>query len=133
MNHKLEGFLTLIDYGIEIENNIFYIVTDMLGKDIQFLMTKCPLKKFKLETAIKIGVQMFKRIKDFHGIGYIHRDIKLNNYVVNLSPEEISNNNKKGNNSLIMPKKGCEGSGKDLQVHLIDYGICKKITSSETS
>lgn len=51
-------------------------------------MAKCPGRKFKLETAIKVGLQMFNRIRSLHKIGYVHRDIKLNNYVCSLPEEE---------------------------------------------
>jgi serine/threonine protein kinase len=31
---------------------------------------------------------MLKRIKDFHKMGYFHRDIKLNNFTINLLSDE---------------------------------------------
>lgn len=53
---------------------------------------------------------MLKRIKTFHEMGFYHRDIKLNNFTINLPSEDRNKS----------PKED------DVVVHLIDYGICKK-------
>jgi serine/threonine protein kinase len=64
---------------------------------------------------------MFDRIKDLHKIGLIHRDIKLNNFVINNilidSNYKISSNEEKEKKAI---------RSEDVVVNLIDYGICKK-------
>ena len=78
---KTPGFLKFLDCGFDQENNLFYIVTELLGTDIHRLMNKSEGKKFRMETAVRVGLQMFLRIKEMHKLGYVHRDIKLNNFV----------------------------------------------------
>jgi len=51
-------------------------------------MSKCTGKKFRIETAMRVAIQMFNRIRVLHKIGYVHRDIKLNNYVCSLQDDE---------------------------------------------
>ena len=48
-------------------------------------MAKCPGRRFRIETAVRLGIQMFNRIRELHKkAGYVHRDIKLNNFVIAL-------------------------------------------------
>jgi serine/threonine protein kinase len=60
---KTPGFLKFLDCGFDHPNNSYYIVTELLGSDIHRLMSKCEGKKFRIETAIRIGLQMFLRIR----------------------------------------------------------------------
>lgn len=71
----------MLDCGYDKQNNCFYIVTELLGTDMLKLLNKCQGHKFTRETAFRVGLQMFNRIKDLHKGGFVHRDIKLNNFV----------------------------------------------------
>ena len=53
---KAPGFLKFLDCGFDHVNNSYYIVTELLGNDIHRLMAKCEGKKFRMETAIRIGL-----------------------------------------------------------------------------
>ena len=53
---KAPGFLKFLDCGFDHANNSYYIVTELLGNDIHRLMAKCEGKKFRMETAIRIGL-----------------------------------------------------------------------------
>ena len=53
---KLNGFLKLLDNGFEESMDQYYIVTEMLGQDLNRLMYKCPEKKFTMQTAIKVAI-----------------------------------------------------------------------------
>ena len=88
---KSQGFLKFLDCGFDQECDSFYIVTELLGQDINKLLLKCEGKKFRVETAIKIGLEMFIRIRDMHKKGYIHRDIKLSNFVCAHIDHKINN------------------------------------------
>lgn len=52
----LVGFLKFFDCGFDQLNNVYFIVTELLGSDIMKLMMKCEGRKFKPETALKIGL-----------------------------------------------------------------------------
>lgn len=66
-------------------------------------MAKSSGRKFRMETAIKVAIQMFNRIRALHRIGYVHRDIKLNNYVCSLTEDEG------GKASAALKKKNRDG------------------------
>jgi len=57
--------------------------------------------KFSYKSGLMLGIQMVKRIEQFHNAKYIHRDIKPENFMI-------------GNN------ENCN------IVYLIDYGLSKK-------
>ncbi|CDW88477.1 casein kinase i isoform delta-like [Stylonychia lemnae] len=131
--NKLFGFLKLLDCGFE--NNQYYIVTELLGENLQQQMSKCTGKKFRFETAMRVAIQMFNRIRVLHKIGYVHRDIKLNNYVCSIQDEDQlkaggnKKKNKIANKSQI--SNSVDDDGDDGMVFLIDYGITKKVENAE--
>ena len=60
------------------------IVMDLLGESLESLLTKH--KKFSLKTVIALAVQMIDLMRYIHSCGFLHRDIKPDNFV--LSNEE---------------------------------------------
>ena len=100
-------------------------------------MGKSGGRKFRIETAMKLAIQMFNRIRDLHKIGYVHRDIKLNNYVCGLGdddPVKSAAQRKKRELELKQAKDAsgsAEDDGDDGTVYLIDYGITKKVENQE--
>jgi len=79
---SITGLARLLDCGHDKPSNCYYIVTELLGTDILKLLSRCEDRKFRRETAIRVGLQMFNRIQDLHKVGgFVHRDIKLNNFV----------------------------------------------------
>ena len=81
---------------------------------------------------------MFNRIRSLHRIGYVHRDIKLNNFVITLPNDNKADNSgsklKLDLNPIInqgnIEKEKDEGPD-DLTINLIDYGITKKVEDAE--
>jgi len=69
---NLKGFLHLLDYGYDDTLHEFFLVTELLGSDVNTLMQRCPERKFSLETTVKVAQQMLQRIKDFHKLQLIH-------------------------------------------------------------
>jgi serine/threonine protein kinase len=56
------------------------IVMDLLGASLENLLTKH--KRFGLQSVIYIAMQMLEIIKYIHNCGYIHRDLKPDNFVI---------------------------------------------------
>jgi serine/threonine protein kinase len=56
------------------------IVMDLLGPSLDFLLNKH--KKFGMKTIISLATSMLDIIKHVHNCGFLHRDIKPDNFVV---------------------------------------------------
>ena len=99
-----KGFPTMRWYGVEGDNNI--LVMDMLGPSLEILFRES-VRNFSEQTVVKVAIQLvtflpgqISRLKRLHRIGYLHRDIKSDNFVVGT------------------------GANKDL-IYLIDFGLSK--------
>ena len=77
-----------------MENKYNYMFMNFLGDLFQFKE-----KSFSLETVLMLGIQIYQ-IEFIHEKGFIHRDIKSENFLIGL--KEKSN-----------------------IVHIIDYGLSK--------
>lgn len=57
------------------------MVMDLLGPSLDKFYKMCN-KQFRIDTAVKLGYQMIERIEHVHKMGYVHRDIKPNNFLL---------------------------------------------------
>lgn len=57
------------------------MVMDLYGQSLEDLFVAGG-RKFDLKTTLMIGYQMIERIEFIHNKGFIHRDIKPDNFVV---------------------------------------------------
>ena len=65
-----------------IETNDYNIMTmELLGDSISNLHDEYD-KKFDICTVLKIGIEIISLLEQIHKIGFIHRDIKPNNFLV---------------------------------------------------
>ena len=87
------------------------LVMDLLGPSLDKYFIICD-KKLTLETSLYFGEEMINRIESFHNKGYIHRDIKPNNFLLG----KFYSNFSKENNT----------------VYIIDFGLSKEYLDFET-
>jgi serine/threonine protein kinase len=83
------------------------IVMDLLGPSLENLINTCKEKRFRLKTIILLMIQLIDIMKYIHSCGYIHRDIKPDNFVIGVS--------KRSN-----------------RIHCIDFGLAKKFIKRGT-
>ncbi|XP_066379257.1 uncharacterized protein [Miscanthus floridulus] len=68
-------------YRVEGEYNV--MVIDLLGPSLEDLFNYCS-RKFSLKTLLMLADQMINRVEYMHQKGFLHRDIKLDNFLMGL-------------------------------------------------
>jgi serine/threonine protein kinase len=92
-----EGFPSVKWFGKDDYN--YYMVIDLLGESLQSLMMQ--KQSFSLKLVLQIGIQIISLLQVLHENGFVHRDIKPDNFLLGLN-------------------------SKSKQIHIIDFGFCKR-------
>ena len=78
----LPGFLKVKWFGMY--NELYYLVLPLMGKSLG----QCSLF-FSLEQINEIGIKIIKILQTFHENGFIHRDVKPDNFLFDISFEHL--------------------------------------------
>ena len=98
------GVPRIIDFIKNKEKKEKTLIMEYLGPSIDFLFTLCK-NKFSVKTVLMIAIQSINRLEQIHKQGFIHRDIKPDNFLVGY------------------------GQNKDI-IYLVDFGLSKKYINS---
>lgn len=99
------GIAAMKWWGLDGEDNV--LVIDLLGSSLEDLFDYCG-KKFSLKSVLMLADQMISRVEYMHSKGYLHRDIKPDNFLMGLGH-------------------------KANQVYIIDFGLAKRYRDATTN
>jgi len=91
-------------YGVKDDYNV--MVIDLMGPSLEDLFNFCN-RKFSLKTVLMLADQVLNRVEFVHAKGFLHRDIKPDNFLIGLGKKAV-------------------------QVHIIDFGLAKKYRDPKT-
>ncbi|GLT52869.1 hypothetical protein SLA2020_261820 [Shorea laevis] len=91
--------------GVDGDDN--FLVLDLLGPSLEDLFVYCG-RKFSLKTVLMLADQMITKIEYVHSKGFLHRDVKPDNFLMGLGRKAIL-------------------------VYIIDFGLAKRYQDPATN
>lgn len=96
--NNCKGIPTIKWFGVDTQHN--YMIINLLGHTLEYLKRQQPSNTFNITLILKIGIQILELLQLIHTKGFIHRDIKPDNFLFGLN----------------------QSSG---TIYIIDFGFCK--------
>ncbi|CAJ0604433.1 unnamed protein product [Cylicocyclus nassatus] len=103
-NHK-QHFVAFVDRGKTAKFK--FLVMGLVGKSLEDIRRDILGHNYSRSTVIQCSLQTLAAVQDLHGLGYLHRDIKPQNYAVGLGEKQNT-------------------------VYMLDFGIARKFTVGDT-
>ena len=100
--HHVAGFPRIYWFGQICNNKYHCLVMELLSDSLEQLYNRCN-RKFSLKTVLEISFQLLDRIEQQHKSGWLHRDIKPDNFLLGQPNTEQAN-----------------------VIYCIDMGLCKQ-------
>jgi serine/threonine protein kinase len=76
----------LYDYGEDQQLDLIYMVMEKQGENLLQLRKLWPHYAMPVELVLRIGVDALYALEGMHHCGYVNRDVKPSNFVVNMDP-----------------------------------------------
>jgi serine/threonine protein kinase len=83
---SMNGFAKYFDHGrVDIEGSgKWFIIFEKLGNSILDEIDSYPDKLLSLRRIMSIGLQILDRLEDLHSLGYVHCDLKPENFLLDI-------------------------------------------------
>lgn len=101
-------------YWFGREGEFYVLVMDKLGTTLNHLLVHSKEHKFCLPTVYKLALQLIDRLEHVHRCGFVHRDVKPENFLMGSQPPPSSNVDA---NAKVKDSSGT--------VFIIDMGLCQ--------
>lgn len=74
----------MVTYGWS-DSGCHYIIMKKYGPDLQKMLDSSRYGRFSVKTTVQVGLQLIDRLESLHKLGFIHKDLKLENILIGTS------------------------------------------------
>lgn len=107
IHNKIDHGIPEIKEYLETDKSIC-LVMQLLGKSLDLISNESE-KPFDLGTVLKLGIDITDLLEKIHNAGYIHRDIKPNNFLIGITEDDFD------------------------EIFIMDFGLSKKYITDDGS